>query len=329
MIDIATSTTLVRYRFRYRDLAPWLAAVTAFYFFPDYLVFGTSVLVMVIFALSLDLVIGFAGILTLGHGVFYGIGAYAAGLITLAGWREAISGALFGGAVATAFALITAPIVLRLRGLPLIMVTLGLASIVAEAANKASWLTGGHDGLQGITIAPLFGAFDWSLTGDTSYLYALAWLAVLFLLLRVIVCSPFGVALQGIRENVARMRVIGAPVLAQMVLAYAISAGLAGIAGALSAQTNAFVSLEVLNLDLSLYALAMLVLGGIGELYGAMLGAVVYMAVQYFAQQWDPYYWMFAIGFLLILVVRAGGGGLIALFSSAKRQLVLSRARGP
>ena len=321
MIDIAESATLTRYRFQWLEVLPLAAALAAYFLFPDYLVFGAAVLAMAIFAISLDLIIGFAGILTLGHGVFYGVGAYAAGLITFVGWREPITSALLGAAIAAAFAAATGPFVLRLKGLPLVMVTLSIGFIVLEAANKASWLTGGHNGLQNIEIAPILGRFEWSIYGDVSYLYVLAFLVVVVIAARIVVSSPFGVALQGIRENEARMRVIGAPVLAQLVLAYTISAFVAGLAGALSTQTNAFVSLDVLSLDLSIYALAMLVLGGIGRLYGALIGAVVYMGVQYFTQQWNPSYSMFSIGILLILVVRFGRGGLLGLSAACLKRL--------
>jgi branched-chain amino acid transport system permease protein len=116
------------------------------------------------------------------------------------------------------------------------------------------------------------------------------------------------------------MRVIGAPVHVQLVVVYGLSAFIAGLAGALWAETNAFVSLDVLSLDVSIYALAMLILGGIGRLYGAILGAAVYMCVQYFTQELNPSYWMFAIGLLLILVVRFGRGGLLGLLASALRR---------
>ena len=319
MIDIAGSETLSRHRFHWAEVLPIATAVAAFFLASDYLVFGASVLVMAIFAISLDIAIGFAGVLTLGQGLFYGLGAYASGLVTFAGWREPITVVLFGATFAAVAAAITGPFVLRLKGLPLVMVTMALASIALEAANKMSWLTGGHDGLQNIVLEPVLGRFDWSLDGSVAYVYVLVWFVIVLLAARRIICSPFGVALQGIRENEARMRVIGAPVLSQLTLAYVISAFLAGVAGALSAETNAFVSLDVLNLDLSLYALAMLVLGGVGRLYGAVIGAAVYMAAQYFTEQWDPYYWMFTIGLLLVLVMRFWRGGLLGALVAAAR----------
>lgn len=321
MIDIRGSKALDRYRFRWPEIVPALAATACYLLFPNYLVFGTSVMVMALFALSLDLIIGFAGILTLGHGVFFGLGAYATGLVTQIGLHEPISAALLSACLAAAAGFLTGPLVLRLRGLRLIMVTLAISSIALEAANKASWLTGGHDGLQNISFTPILGRFDWSMDGSSSYLYVAFWLALALFAARFLVSSPFGLALQGIRENEIRMRVIGAPVHLQLVLVYGLSAFIAGLAGALSTETNAFVSLDVLSLDVSIYALAMLILGGLGRIYGAILGAAVYMCVQYFTQELNPSYWMFAIGLLLILVVRFGRGGLLGLLSTASRRL--------
>ncbi len=325
-MDIRGSFALDRHRLRWAELLPLVVIVGGYFLFSNYLVFGASVMVMAIFALSLDLILGFAGILTLGHAVFYGLGAYSAGLLALAGLKDPIANALVAAAVAAIAAAASGPFVLRLRGLRLIMVTLGLASIALEIANKASWLTGGHDGLQNIELSPVLGRFDWSLDGSTAYVYVAAWLVLSVGVLRTLAASPFGVALQGIRENEARMVVLGANVSAQLTLAFALSAAFAGLAGALSTQTNAFVSLDALSLDLSIYALAMLVLGGIGRLYGALLGAAVYMSVQYFTQELDPSYWMFAIGALLIVVVRFGRGGLLGVLESLATRLTRAGA---
>ena len=321
MIDLTGSNALDRYRWRWPEGLPIAGIAAVYVLFPNYLVFAASVIVMAMFALSLDLIIGFAGILTLGHGVFFGLGAYASGLIALAGLREPVTNAVAGAAIAAAVAALIGPFILTLRGLRLIMVTLGIASIALEAANKASWLTGGHDGLQSLEYAPVLGRFEWTLDGTTAYIYVAVWLALVFVALRFVVVSPFGLALQGVRENELRMQVMGAPVQTQLTLAFALSAAVAGLAGALSAQTNAFVSLDVLSLDLSIYALAMLVLGGIGRLYGALLGTTLYMSVQYFTQELNPSYWMFAIGALLILVVRFGRGGLLGIFETLGRRV--------
>jgi len=321
MSDI-TSPLLDRRRLRPRELVWWLLALGYFFVFPEYLAVATSVLVMALFALSLDLLLGFAGVLSLGHAVPFGIGAYACALINLAGWHEAISGALAGGAIAGLFALAVGPLILRMSGLPFIMVTLGIGAVLYEAANKAVWLTGGDNGLPGVTLDPLLGVFRWSVLGQTGYLYALGWLFALFCLARRLVASPFGMALQGIRENPRRMQLVGAPVLRHLVVAYGLASAIAGIAGALSAQTNAFVGLEVLSLNTSIDGLVMLVLGGVGRLYGGLVGAPVYMFVQHFAREWNPYYWMFLIGALLIIVVRFSRRGLIGLLDD-----LLARAR--
>ncbi len=315
------SPFLQRHRLRRVETLWWLLALAFFFVFPEYLAVATSVLIMALFALSLDLLLGFAGVLSLGHAVSFGLGAYACALINLAGWHEALSGALAGGAASGLFALLIGPLILRLSGLPFIMVTLGIGAIVYEAANKAVWLTGGDNGLPGVTLEPLFGVFRWSVYGQTGYLYVLGWLLALFYLSRRIVASPFGVALQGVRENSDRMRLVGAPVLRHLVAGYAIASTMAGIAGALSAQTNAFVGLEVLSLNTSIDGLVMLVLGGVGRLYGGLIGAPAYMFVQHFAQQWNPYYWMFLIGGLLIVIVRFSRGGLLGLLDSVLRHI--------
>jgi branched-chain amino acid transport system permease protein len=310
-LAIESSKTLVHYRFSTYELIPLAVAIVFYYALPDYLPVGSAICVTAIFALSLDLVVGYAGIVTLGHSVFFGIGAYTAALLSKQGWGEPISAVITGAVVSAFFALVSGPLLLRLRGLPLIMVTLGVASVISEAANKLSWLTGGNDGLPGLTFDPVFKIFPWSIDGRTAYLYALAWLILVLIVARTVVSSSFGVALQGIRQNELRMRLIGAPVLGQLVVAYALSAGIAGVAGALYAQSNGFVGLEALSVDQGVFGLAMIVLGGIGRLYGAIVGAAVYMVVQYAAQQWDPYYWMLAIGIMLVLVVRFSRGGIL------------------
>ena len=194
--------------------------------------------------------------------------------------------------------------------------------LVFEAAHKATRITGGDDGLSGIQFAPILGRFDWGLGGSTAYLYSLAWLCVVFVVLKRVASSTFGVMLQGVRENPVRMRLIGNRVLPHMVLAYVISAAVAGLAGALFTQANAFVGLGVMAVDTSIDVLVMLVLGGIGSLYGAFIGAPVYMLLKHFSSQWNPYYWMLIIGVLLMVVVLGGRGGLVGM---AKSLLALGR----
>jgi branched-chain amino acid transport system permease protein len=301
------------HRIRIGEAMYWAAALAVFFLLPQYLAFATSVLVTALFVLSLDLILGFAGIISLGHALYFGFGAYVTGLVTFVGWTEPISGTVLGGVSAAALAAVTGPVVLRLTGLPLIMVTLALGVIAFEAANKLTWLTGGDDGLYGVTVAPLLGRFPWTMFAQTSYLYVLIWTFLMFVLARCVVASPFGVALQGIRDNSQRMRLIGTPVLSKLVQVYVISGFIAGVAGALSAQTTKFVGLAVLSLDTSVSGLVMLVLGGVGKLYGGLIGAPVYMIVHHFASQWNPYHWMFIIGALLTGVVMFARGGILGI----------------
>jgi branched-chain amino acid transport system permease protein len=295
----------------------WLAALAVVFVFPSNLSLATSVAIMALFAVSLDLALGIAGIITLGHALYFGAGAYCAGWIAQAGWSEPISGMLAAACAAALLALACGPLVLRTQGLPLIMVTLVLGLVAFEAANKAGDLTGGDNGLTGIELAPVLGVFRWSVFAKVEYLYALVCLFVLFQIAKRIVASPFGLALQGIRENPSRMALVGAPVRGHLLRAYVASAFMAGVAGALSAQTTKFVALGVLSVNTSVDVLVMLVLGGVGALYGALVGAIVYMVVHHFAAEWNPYHWMFIIGGLLVGVVRFGTGGLLGLARAA------------
>jgi branched-chain amino acid transport system permease protein len=322
------SNLLAWHRFRPAESLFWVLALAAFFVFPSDLPLGTQVLVMALFVLSLDLALGFAGILSLGHAMFFGFGAYLAGFIALAGWHEPVSAALLAGLAAGVLALLLGPLVVFYSGLAQIMVTLSLMLILYEAANKATWLTGGDDGLGGIELDPLFGIFRWTVYGQTSYLYALGWLFLIFMLARRLIASPFGVALQGFRENRNRMLLIGAPVHWHLIRVYAISGFIAGIAGALSAQTTKFVSLNTLSLNLSVDVLVMLVLGGTGRLYGALLGATVYTLVHHFAAEWNPYHWMFVIGGMLVFVVRFARGGVLGLLEAGQQRVVSWFAAG-
>lgn len=321
MTELPRDSILNRHHWRAGE-AVWLAAAAAcYFFFPEYLALGTSVLVMVLLVMSYDVLLGFSGVLSLGHAVFFGLGAFVAGWLALAGWTEPVSVVLVAGLAAALLGAVLGPFVLRLTGLPLMMVTLAFGVLVFEAAHKATRLTGGDDGLSGIQFAPILGIFDWGLGGATSYVYVLVWLVVLFLLLKRIVSSPFGVMLQGIRENPARMRLMGNRVVPHLTLAYVLSGAVAGMAGALFTQANAFVGLGVFALDTSVDVLVMLVLGGIGGLYGALIGAPAYMLLKHFSSQLNPYSWMLVIGVLLIAVVLQGRGGLLAMLQLAMRKL--------
>ncbi len=309
----AVSAMLRRHRLRPIEALPWICALAAFFALPDYLALGSQILVMILFALSLDLVLGYAGIVTLGHAAFFGTGAYLAGILAVRGWSEPISGLVLAGFVSGGLGLATGAIVLRARRLSLLMLTLVVAEMLQEAANKLGWLTGGTDGLQGITIAPVLGRFAFDLYGRTAYLYALVVLFLAWWLARRIVHSPFGRSLTGLRESETRMQALGAPVFGRRLCVYAVAAALAGLAGALLTHTTQFVGLQALSFELSGTVLVMLILGGAGRLYGAFVGAPLYMIAQDQLAKEDPVYWLFWIGLLLVLSVLFAPGGALGL----------------
>ena len=307
-----------RHYFRWTEALPWLIAIACYFAFPDRMSFGNQVLVMVIFALSLDLILGYAGIVTLGHAAFFGIGAYVAALLSLQfGWSEPISGLVLGGLLAGVVGILVGWFMLRYRGLTLLMLTIAFAAMLQESGNLRADITGGYDGLPGLIISPLFGTFDYDLYGHVNYLYVLGVLAVIFYLVRRIVYSPFGQALTGIRENVGRMHAIGSPVHRRLVTVYAISAAIAGVAGALFTQTNAYVTLTVFDFDNSAKVMVMLIVGGTGRLYGAFIGAVVYMFMEDYFSKLSPTFWQLGIGLMLVLVVLFARRGLLGLMEEA------------
>jgi branched-chain amino acid transport system permease protein len=320
--DRIASPLLAVHKLRGAEAFFWLAALAVAFAFSGQLAFATSVLIAMMFALSLNLILGYGGVLTLGHGLLFGVGAYVAGLLALGGFREPIGVVVLAAAASALLAGILCPLIVRLSGLPLIMVTLSLAALGYEIANKATWLTHGDDGLQGFDYAPIFGIFHWSVFGPESYLYVLAWLFVLFVIVRVVIASPFGVALQGIRDNRGRMALLGAPVGQHLLIAYALSGFIAGAAGALATETTKFVGLDSLSVDRSIDVLLMTVLGGVGRMYGPLLGAPAYTIVHHFAAEWNPYHWMFVIGALLIVIVRFARGGIVGIAESIEQRFV-------
>ena len=287
------------------EVAFWLSLVAVFFLFPGYLVLGSQVLIIAIFALSLDLILGYAGIVSLGHAAFFGIGAYTAGLLAAHGWGEPLSGLAAAAAVAAIAGFAVSFLVVRGEDLTRLMVTMGIGLLLYEAANRAAFLTGGVDGLSGVAMGKLLGLFSFDIAGRTPYLYSLAVLFLVFLSLRRLTRSPFGLTLRGIRENPARMAAIGVPVRSRLVAAFTLGAAIAGIAGALLAQTTQFVGLDTLGFQRSAEILIMLVLGGTGRLYGAIVGTAVFMLAQDFLAGVNPVYWQFWLGLLLVVFVFA------------------------
>jgi branched-chain amino acid transport system permease protein len=318
-----------RHRLRWWEALPWLAGIAVYFAFPNYLAFATQVLITILFALSLDLVLGYAGIVTLGHAAFFGAGAYTVGMLAQhLGWNEPLSGLVAGAAVAGAIGLASGFVLLRTHGLTLLMLTLCTMTLLEQAANMGAAWTGGFDGMPGLSFQKILGlfAFD-TLYFRTQYLYSLAALLAGFVLVRTLVYSSFGQSLTGMRENLLRMHAVGAPVRSRLILAYTLSAALAGVAGALFAQTTGYVNLAVLGLERAAGVLIVLILGGHGRLYGAFVGAIAYMVLEHVLAKAYPTAWQLGLGVTLIAVSLFARNGVIGLLDVVRRRTTAGPGR--
>jgi branched-chain amino acid transport system permease protein len=294
-------------RWRPIEIAFWLFAAATIFLFPNRYLIATEIAWLGLFALSLDLILGYAGIISLGHAAFFGIGAYSAGLLAKHGIiNEPVLALIAAGLAAMVAGFLTSFLVMRGSDLTRLMVTLGIALLLRELANRYSNITGGFDGLQGITIAPVLGLFEFDLYGKVGFIYCLAVLFVLFLLARRIVHSPFGLSLRAIRNNPLRAAAIGIPVSRRLIAIYTVAAFYAGIAGALFTQSTALASLDVFSFERSADLLLVLVIGGTGYLYGGLVGAVVFKLLQELFSSLTPQYWQFWIGLVLVAIVLVG-----------------------
>lgn len=307
-------------RWRALEIAFWLVVVAAFFVFPQHRVLGSQILITGLFAVSLDLILGYAGIVSLGHAAYFGMGAYAAGILAVHGWGEPVSGLLVAGLAGALTGYATSFLVVRGADLARLMVTLGIGLMLFEAANQLPSITGGADGLSGVTMWKVLGLWSFDLRGTTAYLYSAAVLFVLFVFARRLVASPFGLSLRGVRENVKRMPAIGAPVAHRLIAVYTVSAAMAGVAGGLLAQTTQFVGLDVFGFPRSADLMIMLVLGGAGRLYGGLVGAAVFMIAHHFLSGLNPIYWQFWLGLLLVVVVLFARGGILGAAEAIARR---------
>jgi len=328
-------TTVTRFlagraRFGPFEFAFWLAAFATIYLLPGRHLILTETAIWGLFALSLDLILGYAGIISLGHAAFFGVGAYAAGLLAKHEIIVEPSIALVcAGLLAAALGFATSFLVLRGSDLTRLMVTLGVALVCFELANRFAELTGGADGLQGVTMAPVFGAYRFDMFGHTAYVYTLVWLFVLFMVARRIVNSPFGLSLKAIKGNALRSSAIGIAVNWRLVAVYTLSAGYAGIAGGLLAQTQAFASLSMLQIDRSADVLLILIIGGTGYLYGGLIGALIYRLLQDYLSDLTARYWQFWIGLLLVAIVIVGRERIGGWVHFVEKQVARAFRRAP
>jgi branched-chain amino acid transport system permease protein len=305
----------------------WAVPLVLFFVPQSDLPLLSQVMIWGLFALSLDLLLGYRGIPSLGHAAFFGVGAYTAGFLGKFGWTEPLSGLVIAAIVAGAAGLATGRAVRRLHGLGLLMVTLGLNMILFDFVLRSTAITGGDDGLQGIVIAPVLGLFRFDMAGRTAYLYTLAVVFVCFIGVRALVKSPFGLALLGARDNTRRMIALGAPIEGDLTLTFGISAAIAGLAGALLTQTTQFVSPEAFAFTRSADVLVMLVIGGGALLYGGFVGAAIFLLMRDLLSAFDPIYWYFWIGLLLVVIVSAFRKGMLPTISAGWESWKLRRTR--
>ena len=296
-------------RWRWWEGALLLALLLSWVLLPSYALLLNEIAILALFAMSLDLILGYAGIVSLGHAAFFGFGAYAAALFAKLVMPDPWVGMAVAVAVSAALGVVCSLLILRGTDLTRLMVTLGVASILYELANKLDWLTGGADGLQGVVMGPLltpFGRFEFDLSGRTAYAYTLFVLVVCLFIGRRLVHSPFGYSLKALRDNRLRAVSIGLSVNARLIAVYTVAAGVAGAAGALLAQTSGFASLDVFEFHRSAEVMLVLVIGGTGYLYGGIFGAIVFKLLHDLISAWTPQYWNFWLGLFLVVLVLVG-----------------------
>ena len=302
-------------RWRWWELALIAALAISWWALPTQALLFNEIAIVALFAVSLDLILGYAGIVSLGHAAFFGIGSYAAALFAKLVMPDPWVGMLVAVTAAALLGAMCSLLILRGSDLTRLMVTLGVASILYELANKLDWLTGGADGLQGVVMGPLltpFGAFEFDLAGRTAYAYTLLILIVCLLIARRLVHSPFGYSLQALRDNRLRAASIGLSVNLRLVAVYTVAAAIAGAAGALLAQTSGFSSLDVFDFHRSADVLLVLVIGGTGYLYGGIFGAIVFKLLHDLISAWTPQYWNFWLGLFLVVLVLVGRDRLLS-----------------
>lgn len=297
---------LVRARWKHSETALWLLAFAAPWLFARHALIVNEIAIVALFAISLDLILGYTGIVSLGHAAFFGMGAYGAALFAKHVMPDPLVGLVVAVLLSTLLGALCSLTIMRGSDLTRLMVTLGMGLILMELANKLDWLTGGADGLQGVVMGPLLGRFEFDLMGQTAAWYSLAVAFALFLLARRLVHSPFGATLVAVRDNRLRAMAIGIPVTARLAVVYTIAAGVAGAAGALLAQTTGFASLDVFDFHRSADLMLILVIGGTGWLYGGVAGAIAFKLMQDLIASITPQYWTFWIGLFLVVLVLVG-----------------------
>ncbi len=290
-----------------------LALIASYLLFQDSLAFLTNIIIYAILALSYSFIYGQAGIISMGHATLYGVASYAVAILASHQFNDPLLGLLIGLVAGAITAWATAWLFITTTRLTLAMLTIAVAQVFLEVANKAVWLTGGDDGFTNYQVAPLFGRFEFDMFGHTSYWYAAVLLVVVYIVLERLAQSDFGLVARAIKADAGRLETLGGSPRPHLMKVYCLSGAVAGIAGALNAQTAAVVSVDSLGFMVSINVLIMVVLGGTRRLYGAVVGAVVFLGIQHFASNINPHHWLFVIGALLLIVMTVMPSGLIGL----------------
>ncbi|OYQ38932.1 branched-chain amino acid ABC transporter permease [Rhodoferax sp. TH121] len=309
--DSKPNILLAARRWRWWEVVLWAAALASPWALSGHALIINEIAIVALFALSLDLILGYTGIVSLGHAAFFGMGAYSAALFAKHINPDPLVGMAVGIGTATVLGAICSVTIQRGTDLTRLMVTLGVGLILMELANKLDWLTGGADGLQGVMMGPVLGRFEFDLYGQVAAWYSISILLLVFVLARRFVGSPFGATLKAIRDNRLRAMAIGIPVASRLAVAYTVAAAAAGAAGALLAQTTGFASLDVFEFHRSADVMLVLVIGGVGWLYGGVAGALIFKLMQDFISSITPQYWTFWIGLFLVVLVLVGRERLV------------------
>ncbi len=302
----AAARLLAPSKWRPWELALWAAIWATPLLLGQHAALINEIAILALFALSLDLILGYAGIVSLGHAAFFGVGAYGAALFAKHVMPDPLVGLVVGTLLAALLGLLTSPMIVRGSDLTRLMVTMGVALVLYELANKFDGLTGGADGLQGVVMGPLFGRFDFDLGARVASFYSLTVLFLAFLLLRRIVHSPLGLSLQALRDNRLRVMAIGLSVNARLAAVYTLAAALAGAAGALLSQTTGFASLDVFDFHRSADVMLALIIGGAGWLWGGIAGAIAFKILHDLLSAITAQYWTFWIGLFLVALMLIG-----------------------
>ena len=288
---------------------------------PFWINLASEIFVLALWAVSLDLLIGYTGLISFGHAAYFGLGAYGAGLVMIHGVPNAAVGLIGGTTVATVAATLVGWLSVRRPGVAFSMLTLASAQVFYTIVFKWRGLTGGDDGLRGIPRQPIpLGVITFDPT-DRAHLYWLTLMALVgtLLLVRRIVRSPFGAVLEAIRENEERAQFVGYETRSYKLRAFVLAGALAGLAGALFTLLRGFLAPGIMHWSASGQVLMMTILGGVGTLVGPILGTLVYVAAQDLISSYTEH-WMFFFGALFVAVVLFLPGGIMGLLRARRRK---------